>query len=686
MAHDGGGESFQAMAEAVFDELFSNTMGDEQLGAGQAAMAEPVGTGPAACSDAVDHDDGDEDGEEESCSGPRSEIAYSSTHPPDATIRPPATVKAELSPPAFAGLLAATAAQEPPASAPSAPNRSSQAGEEPTRPADVRSASSCSARPNVRHSVVKAKSAGALRRVSAARDDPDNADELDNLPPEVGNLWDDNMAFQPMSAEVSFPSGQIFAAIERSKGTINKYCRRMCVVDWFRRAVPATITSLEGRWAARDHKMTSQFHIDVQVAYWQLLKRVLAILAAHKSLKDFINTATPKHLLTFAAATRTIDQYLSHIRMEFAPDLQVIRSHAIFYETFEAQQNSFSKAFAQLSKADLSRWLASFAEEMKKLPPLPVVKEEVGEEDSDLADGGSGKRTTSKANKGKRSEEEVAAPAPKKKPKSDHPLVSNRFDFNKSAAYIGANLAAEGVKTFVYRITKDDIIKDEVIENFVNQVDELAATWEASWLPVELELEGFAPVLRALGLVLLCAYPDEAKKPATDKVRRALRILEQECRSIGPTSELAEATKAYGPLRVAMEAARKHSAQGLEDRAALAAFSAAAERFEQDFELAFENLELWSTDLSGDTTLQSRKVQMGSLKTMLATLAAITDRLSATTLHEQLPSIGDSIGNVTAIVASSIWSYLNEFLSKFHVAFGNISDIRVPCAIGGCLC
>lgn len=527
-----------------------------------------------------------------------------------------------------------------------------------------------------------------MRRVAAVpADEPDIAadDDDDEAGPTTDpSMWDSSMELQAMSAERPFPTHKIFTPVQRSKGTINKYAMHMSMIDWFRRCVPPTIVSLEGRFVAHTTKIQGQFHIDVQIAYWQLCQRVQSILGAHKSLKSYLETGLPKHLCEFLKCCNVVERYLLHIGSGLAPDLQVILTYAKFFYTFELRHRSFSAAFSQVSKPDLEKWLASYAEQAKDLPPPPAppaIKEEVESEhddDEDEDDEAPAQQSSGQAQGFKKGSKASSSTKRKKKSKTDFPLVSSRFDLFVSAAVHGVNLATEGVKVYFHKLSVQDMEDDRKIDRTLQELQGLIDAWEA-WLPVEADLQPFGPILKSLMLVMRCAYKDEAKKPPSDEVRAARRLLRQEKRSQSLVSELAKTTIAYASVRVAMEASRKHSAQGLEDKAALAAFSAATERFESDFALAFENLEQWSAGSSdGGVDLQARKAQMRSLKTLLATLAAITERFSPTTLQEQIAAIGDSIGNVAAILSTSTWTFLYGFVSAIHMAFGHIGSVEVP--------
>lgn len=646
----------------LFDELF----GEDRAAIG---MAQPVGIGDnmqAAADD--DDDDGDHDdrnndsvsnigsvAQANTTTDPVGETivagagqAIQATSPPDA---PPAIATAQSL--AQTPLALASSVLQPPSVAPASSSTGATcSGSAQVKVAGMRRISS---RPRIPDEAVEQLQ--AQQRVQSSAEDL--ADMVD------GNEVD----FHPMGIDRPFPTGVLFKALQRSRGTINQRCAEMGSIHWYVVHKLATLTQLARRWSAHRTEIEGQYNLDVQTAFAQCCRRADALVDVHRRLRQWLETAQAKRIAEVYDPLMYIVRFMTHTGKVLAPDLQVIKAYATFHNKHGATQN-FVTAFRTLKLADLDAWLKDYQQEFARLPVSKKVKQEVSDdgpqedEEDDQEDSGAEAVTATKKKKSGAKRAGTTIP------------IESRIDMFMPGAIHGAWLLCEGIKHHFFHMTEGDLQDSGMLNETLNRMQAVSKIWREEWVNNDIdEAKKFDEVLTALILNLQCLFMDESRRPPSDHVRAARRVILMECKVAGPDGELAKAAIAYNSLKSAMSASRTHSAQGLEDVAALNVFEGAATRFESDFQLCFDDLAGWAV-LSDGVTLGERMSHITRLKGMLVALSSVSERLSPAALQDNIACFIDTVGNLVSILGASVWTMFDFFAKHVFVALEALGDCK----------
>ncbi len=113
-------------------------------------------------------------------------------------------------------------------------------------------------------------------------DDDDEADK-GSKEEHLGSMqWEVDQPISPMSLEAKFPSGHLFASLQRIRRTVNEYSSRLTEVGWFQSFKVQTLQALERRLKQYRGQVIGKHNLEVQVAFTQLASRVSGLLKFHK--------------------------------------------------------------------------------------------------------------------------------------------------------------------------------------------------------------------------------------------------------------------------------------------------------------------------------------------------------------------------------------------------------------------
>lgn len=226
------------------------------------------------------------------------------------------------------------------------------------------------------------KTSGGLRRLSSSqagssRDGPVSTPSL-AASDDPAMLDDPDMQLHPMSIRAPFPGGKTFKALQRSRGTVNSYTDQMGSAGWCDTAVPPTLHQLEGRFKKHTEEVEGQFNVDVQVAYFQTLRRVAAVQEIHKGIRLWMDTGKPKFLISCFDPFATVLLYFNVVKKCFSAELSVIKAFSTFHRELD-RTTSVVAALKTVSRVDFDDWHTTHKKEVKR-KLSPKVKEELDAE------------------------------------------------------------------------------------------------------------------------------------------------------------------------------------------------------------------------------------------------------------------------------------------------------------------
>jgi len=467
---------------------------------------------------------------------------------------------------------------------------------------------------------------------------PEEGHESDRLADE--DCWDDDLPINPASIDAKFPSGALFASLNRIRATTNSYCLRLQNKGWYNQFKLATVQALLRRLQNQESKI-SGYHIDCQIGYRQLKIRLHALLDLHKSLKIWVDTQDNKRLVEALPCLRTLLRLFDHMEKAFAPDILLLLVYAQYHRD---TMDSGSVAEA-LAKVDFDSLVEVVNKVRAKEPPVKEEAPEIKEEDQEEA-------PLIKKELG--DNEEPAAKKCTRKSKTQTTAVGLEvvLNFEASAADHLAKLVTDGLKAYLFNVPGklEDMVK---LESVTTELRELSEAWEAATSTVCDEAsKKYQDLLKSVLYIYQCCHANEKHRPSAVNVRWARRVVLSAVREQSFAGEAARTMVAYSSGKFAMSAAKSLSAAGLEDEAADTMFASAASDFENLYEHAFSDLGCWLTTGNGGQahTIKSIGDAQGGVCKLRDCLVNCIPRWSKAAVEAALENLVTAIENSMEII------------------------------------
>lgn len=505
---------------------------------------------------------------------------------------------------------------------------------------------------------------GRLRRVQVATDV--------DAPPVRHEVLDmaqvANQPIHPMTILARMPAGDPFKALSRSRSTINSYTMKLSNPLWFDLQKPPTLTALARRWSDNAPKVLGLFDLDVQQAFLQLRERARSLPGVHDSIRKWLGTKKVCHLVDMLEPLQVLKKFLTHMKKTMAADFNLLEQYAIFYKEFETT-GSVAAALKLLSPSDLRSWAA---QGQLDVATIPKRTEDDDDEEEEEHVARSSKSPVTKV----KQEEQDGNGKKRRKSKSEFLPLGKNFDLSLSGDLHAATLICEAIKLYFWRMKKESLADEAIVEAMVADLQLCIQIWEENWLPGQnaedtsptgVMTAQFYDMLVALECIARCARLEENLKPSASEVRTARRIAFDSKDFGGAAQELALSMTMYESLITLAEVSRVYSARGLEDQAATQVFNDATKLFEDEFEAAFADLTGWcDLGLGANGELLKRKADLSSAKGFLLSLHTAISRWSSVALQEHAEGVSDGVGNILSIVSSMSMSATCVFASRLH--------------------
>lgn len=477
--------------------------------------------------------------------------------------------------------------------------------------------------------------------------------------PDDHRQWETDLPLVGESLSAPLPSGTFWAGISRMRETLNHYADRVTQLQWGKKFKDQTVRAALGRFVKHEKAIMGNFHLDLQVGYKQVAERVSSLLSVHKVLRFWLDSQDDSVLASVLEPWAAIDKYLVATKQSAAPDLAVVLCFARYHNHFENTE-SVAESLKQVSVEELE---AKLAEVRQAQGEQQEASED--EESADADDKAGAIEAVAKA-------KAVA----KKRRRNVIVDLWAKIRFEQPAIEHLARLLVHGLKTKIYRLGQDFDGDDQTqLNDLLLEVTSLEKFWWAASLKYrssEPGVEDLASVLGSIAVVFMCCRSCESKRPRTSTVRTASRIVWDAVKSKSvAVADLAKAMRSYRGGKQALARAQSHSASGLQDDAATAAFEAGLDEFENCFSEAFEDLGLWLFR-DGETMKRSATemvLVMQGVRKMGVHLTNCLGRWSAAALHERMETLGIVLGNMVEILQAGNFGLIAIVCQAFRSVF-----------------
>lgn len=432
-----------------------------------------------------------------------------------------------------------------------------------------------------------------------------------------------DMPINPFSMNARLPSGGNYHAISRIRSTINRYTADLSDPRWSSSVNLATIQALRRRLSNHEMHIVGRAHVDLEIAYRQLLERVDMVIIIYQALKSWVDAQSDTALSVILKPVQRLAPFMSAIGREFGAEVCLLVAHAKFRQVFD------STARLDLAMDTIDYQALSNSAEVFINTPQPDGNNEMKEEPCDDDECEEVSRSTTQSKGG------LTKKQTKKSPKVEAILRYLADRFTKPAKDQLARLTADGITSKLFLMPVDLQERPPVLASFLEELGGVAARWRS--LTSSGADDEFAQFLNATKVLAECIMPEEGQRPPVEAVRAARQMFTELVRKTSPQGEVAKAFGTYNVGKSILAASVQHSRAGLEDEAATKIIEGSIDALEALLQGAFEDLVAWVLQGQGGApqTSSSFKPLLEEVRMMFASMYGSVARWSAAALYDK---------------------------------------------------
>ncbi|CAK0844225.1 unnamed protein product [Prorocentrum cordatum] len=452
----------------------------------------------------------------------------------------------------------------------------------------------------------------------------------------------------PLSLDEEFPRGTAFQHLARIRKTVNGYVDGLCSVDWHKDFMAATVGALTRRLMTHESKIMGKAVLDVQVCSKQLEERAKGLLAIHKWFHQWTQFKTDDKLVEALPHLMVELKYLKCRGLEVAPPVGLVTLKAIFFSVYMESGSVAKAAIGHINLGSLRRVLEMSEEYMTKLTEVRNSAPQ-----APAAEGA----------------------APGRRHRGRLLPIDDAVDITLPVAVQLGIMVWESLEHYWQSIgAKGEMTMDTRMQ----VVDETSSIWR-SWVNTfeteekTMDTTQVETALCSVRVVCQCLLPDEKDKPTTADVRAARKFINQNATSTKSSDDqravvqnIAKSMVGIAPAIFIMEQARRHASKGVEDDAATAIFDKACNRFEESFQEAYTDMELFinepkpedESDVMTYAILGKRLKPIIDIQTSIISCAS---RWSPAALKDNIEPVCAAMGNFMELLSNGVYGLVSVF-------------------------
>jgi len=467
--------------------------------------------------------------------------------------------------------------------------------------------------------------------------------------------WEDEVPIIGLSIDDRLPAGAVFNGLGRIRATINMYTKHLAELGWAAKFKPETVQALQRRLVAHEANVKGKFHVDIQVAFVQLKKRVCAVVNAHKTIRSWLDTQDDTVLADAVVHLDVVVGFLTHQGTRLSPDMAVLHMHARFFRSFAKE----SSVLAAMGVIDFTA-LSNEFQRMKLLVTAPA------EEPEDSVEGEAANASKKKVNR-------------KRRKRFTHNEMNSRIDFACGYDEHVAKLVAVGVRKFLFPLTEESVNDDNKVKAICDELSGALVIFKAKTDSTSAVAADWSRTLGSVIKIFACMSSDPKLNPTIAEVRAARRTLIDDLkRTEGPSGDVSKIMVSYHVPKRAMEVSRIFSATGVQDDAASQAFESELDKMESEFSDAFENVDQWMLEGAGGSchTAASFSEPCNTIQGTAEVLLRSLQGWSLAALQDKLEAIDDALQNLMILAKVGCSILVKDFPVPSHSGGGNRSVLE----------
>ncbi|CAK0814343.1 unnamed protein product, partial [Prorocentrum cordatum] len=452
----------------------------------------------------------------------------------------------------------------------------------------------------------------------------------------------------PLSLGEEFPRGTAFQHLARIRKTVNGYVDGLCSVDWHKDFKAATVGALTRRLMTHESKIMGEAVLDVQVCCKQLEERAKGLLAIHKWFHQWTQFKTDDKLVEALPHLMVELKYLKCRGLEVAPPVGLVTLKVIFFSVYMESGSVAKAAIGHINLGSLKRVLEMSEEYMTKLtearnsaPQAPAAE----------------------------------GAAPGRRHRGRLLPIDDAVDITLPVAVQLGIMVWKSLEHYWQSIgAKGEMTMDTRMQ----VVDETSSIWR-SWVNTfeteekTMDTTQVETAFCSVRVACQCLLPDEKDKPTTADVRAARKFINQNATSTKSSDDqrpvvqnIAKSMVGIAPASFIMEQARRHASKGVEDDAANSIFDQACNRFEESFQEAYTDMELFinepkpedESDVMTYAILGKRLKPIIDIQTSIISCAS---RWSPAALKDDIEPVCAAMGNFMERLSNGVYGLVSVF-------------------------
>jgi len=442
------------------------------------------------------------------------------------------------------------------------------------------------------------------------------------------------------------PTGTMWNAVGRIRKTINSYALAVALALWAQNFKVATVSALERRLNQYAASINTQPHVDIQVAFHQLVQRVTDLLECHKFLRHWLDSRSEDKLELVRERLLRLRAFLVHKELDLGPDAMLILMRADFFVM--TQKVGLSRAFrATVDLGIATQALRMLQDASENTPGGPDAPDNVEEEDTE--DGI------------KREDDEEAAEAGTGQPK-EQGKKRNRFallgyeetlNIWTTPFFHVASLLAHGLKMFFFSL--EPFAGDAArARDLMCHLTRLEKAWDRK-VVVSDEQQEFPLTLgfvSAAKVVVQTCLQDKASMPKVADARLARRFIGDTADAdTDPFQQAAKAMLTYKNTAAAIAQCVSYCKAGADDEATMLLFSGALDVFEKALADLIDDPRAWTLagNEGGPQTCTSLGDCLARSHALLVSLTMVAGRVSQGTVQDHGEELAAAFENALEV-------------------------------------
>ncbi|CAK0875216.1 unnamed protein product [Prorocentrum cordatum] len=386
-----------------------------------------------------------------------------------------------------------------------------------------------------------------------------------------------------LSVSGNLPSGTVYGAVNKIRGTINAYVNKLAESSWYDKFVLGTMHALHRRLMKHKHNVVGKAQFDVQCAFHQLDNRLdKGLIALYKGTKGWLESQDDAMLIDTLEPFTIVLPCLMKERVCLSEELRIVMIYAIF-QGLAAQLKSVPQAM-EIFDVTILEVFCKIRSYTPIVEAAPAVKVEADIE----VDSCCVTATATEAQSGSGNAGGQLEARPKRRARRQLEDIHSRVPTGQTPVFYMSCMISESIRAWLSSVPAESAERATDAYKVMQDLELVGKSWDSKE----------SQALRSVVTIAKCMSHYESSRPPTAEVRQARRTIHDLIRQASsPASELARTMQACPVGKAFMEASRKHVAQSIEDDTATTSFDLASKSFQKDFEQAFDDAEGWVAEM-----------------------------------------------------------------------------------------